>query len=88
MDEFILKEKIKNYIVDNFLFGEEEGLDNQTSFLDAGIVDSTGILELVDFLDYEFEIKILDEEIIPENLDSINNVIFFLERKISENNHS
>jgi len=73
--------KIKNYIIENFLFGDEEGLEDNTSFLDAGIVDSTGILELVDFLDDEFNIKIADDEILPENLDSINNIINFLDKK-------
>ena len=73
--------KIKSYIIENFLFGDEEGLEDNTSFLDAGIVDSTGILELVDFLDDEFNIKIADDEILPENLDSINNIINFLDKK-------
>ena len=78
-----MKEKIRSYIIDNFLLGDDEGLEDQTSFLDAGIVDSTGILELVDFIDDEFDIKISDDEIVPENLDSINNIIGFLERKLS-----
>ena len=73
--------KIKSYIIENFLFGDEEGFEENTSFLDAGIVDSTGILELVDFLDDEFNIKIADDEILPENLDSINNIINFLDKK-------
>jgi len=77
-----LRERIKGFVIDNFLFGDEEGLEDQTSFLDAGIVDSTGILELVDFLDDEFKIKISDEEILPENLDSINNIIRFLGKKL------
>ena len=76
-----MRERIKGYIIDNFLFGDEENLEDQTSFLDAGIVDSTGILELVDFLDNEFKIKISDDEILPENLDSINNIINFLDKK-------
>jgi len=76
-----MRERIKGYIIDNFLFGDEENLEDQTSFLDAGIVDSTGILELVDFLDNEFRIKISDDEILPENLDSINNIINFLDKK-------
>ena len=76
-----MRERIKGYIIDNFLFGDEKGLEDQTSFLDAGIVDSTGILELVDFLDNEFRIKISDDEILPENLDSINNIINFLDKK-------
>ena len=76
-----MRERIRGFLIDNFLFGDEEGLEDQTSFLDAGIVDSTGILELVDFLDDEFNIKISDDEILPENLDSINNIINFLEKK-------
>ena len=76
-----MRERIKGYIIDNFLFGDEENLEDQTSFLDAGIVDSTGILELVDFLDNEFRIKISDDEILPENLDSINNIVNFLKNK-------
>ena len=77
-----MRERIKGYIIDNFLFGDEEGLEDQTSFLDAGILDSTGILEVVDFLDNEFSITISDDEILPENLDSINNIDNFLKKKI------
>jgi len=76
------KGKIKTFIVENFLFGSEDGLKDETSFLEEGIIDSTGILELVTFLEEEFSIAIEDEELIPENLDSINNVTAFLERKI------
>jgi len=75
------KGKIKTFIIENFLFGSEDGLEDKTSFLEEGIIDSTGILELVTFLEEEFSIAIEDEELIPENLDSINNVTAFLERK-------
>ena len=77
------KETIKTFIIENFLFGSEDGLKDETSFLEEGIIDSTGILELVTFLEEEFSITIEDEELVPENLDSINNVTAFLERKIS-----
>ena len=77
------KETIKTFIVENFLFGSEDGLKDETSFLEEGIIDSTGILELVTFLEEEFSIAIEDEELVPENLDSINNVTTFLERKIA-----
>jgi acyl carrier protein len=77
-----LKTKIRAFIVENFLFGKDEGLDDETSFLDEGIIDSTGILELVSFIEEEFPIKVEDEELIPENLDSIKNVVAYLERKI------
>ena len=77
------KEKIKAFIIDNFMFGSSDGLTDETSFLDEGIIDSTGILELVDFLEQEFNIQIEDEELVPENLDSINNVDAFIARKQS-----
>ena len=77
-----LKNKIREFIVENFLFGQDNGLQDDASFLDEGIIDSTGILELVSFLEEEFSISVEDEELIPENLDSIVNVVAYLERKI------
>jgi acyl carrier protein len=77
------KSKIRAFIVENFLFGNDDGLQDETSFLEEGIIDSTGVLELVTFLEEDFDITIDDEELIPENLDSINNVTAYLERKIN-----
>jgi acyl carrier protein len=78
-----MKEKIRAFVVENFLFGNDEGLKDDSSFLDEGIIDSTGILELVSFLEEAFSISVDDEDLVPENLDSINNVTGYLERKIS-----
>ena len=75
--------QIREFIVENFLFGDDEGLDNDTSFLENGIIDSTGILELVEFLDDTFNIQIADEELIPENLGSIDNIVEFISQKTS-----
>ena len=77
-----LRDKVRRFIVENFLFGEDEGLKDDTSFLEEGVIDSTGILELVSFLEEEFNITIEDEELIPENLDSINYVVSYLKTKI------
>jgi len=76
------KQKIKEFIIENFLFGNDEGLKDDTSFLEEGIIDSTGILELVNYLEEEFEISVDDEELIPENLDSIDNVTAYLTKKL------
>jgi acyl carrier protein len=76
-----VKSKIKTFIIENYLFGDDEGLEESTSFLDEGIVDSTGILELIEFISEEFSITVDDEELVPENLDSINNVTAFIGRK-------
>jgi acyl carrier protein len=77
-----MKEKIRAFIVENFLFGNDQKLADDSSFLDEGIIDSTGILELVSFIEEEFNIKVEDDELVPENLDSINNVVAYLERKM------
>jgi acyl carrier protein len=74
--------KIRNFIVENFLFGDDKGLENDTSFLEEGIIDSVGILELVEFIDNEFHITIADDELLPENLDSIKNISKFIGTKI------
>ena len=76
-------ETVHEFIVENFLFGDGEQLTNETSFLDSGIIDSTGILELITFLEETYNIAIEDDELIPENLDSLNNVAKFIEQKIS-----
>ena len=77
-----LKAQIRDFIIENFLFGNANGLKDDTLFLEEGIIDSTGVLELVTFLEENFEIQVEDEELIPENLDSIDNVTGYLERKM------
>lgn len=74
--------KIRAFIFDNFLFdAEESDLKNDDSFLDQGIIDSTGVLELVEWLEDECGIEVDDEELIPENLDSVNNLAAFIAKK-------
>ncbi len=72
---------IKDFVVENFLFGDDDGLTESTSFRDEGIVDSTGVLELVAFLEASFGISIEGEEYTPENLDSIEKIAAFVVRK-------
>ncbi len=73
---------VRNFVVENFLFGDGEMLKEDTSFLERGIIDSTGILELVMFLEETYNTKIEDDELIPENLDNLTNIAQFLERKL------
>jgi acyl carrier protein len=72
------EDAIRQFIKDVFFVESFEGDD---SFLEQGIIDSTGMLELVTFLETSYGLKIADEELIPENLDSLNRVLAFLERK-------
>jgi acyl carrier protein len=75
-------QKIRAFVIENYLFGEEGKLGNDDSFLETGIIDSTGVLELVRFLEATFGIKVADEELIPDNLDSINKIVAFLQAKL------
>jgi acyl carrier protein len=77
-----LRETIRQYIVENFLFGDAEPLkDDGMSLLDNGIIDSTGVMELVAFLEGDLGLTIADEELVPENLDSVSNLVSFVTRK-------
>ena len=77
-----LRNDIRNFIIDNFMIGMEDGeLGDSDSLLQKGIIDSTGVLELVGFIEEHFRITIEDEELVPDNLDSVNNLIKFIETK-------
>lgn len=77
-----MREEIKNFIVNNFMMGRSPAeLIDSDSLLDKGIIDSTGVLELVGFLEERFSIQILDDELVPDNFDSVNNLVSYLEKK-------
>jgi len=76
-----IETQIRAYIAENFLFGDTDQLAVTDSFLDKGIIDSTGILEIIMFLEEQFGIKVADSEMLPENLDSIGNIVKFIEKK-------
>ena len=79
--------QVRGFIFEQFLFNTDSGdLANDASFLETGIVDSTGILEIIAFLEETYGISIEDEELVPENLDSVNNVVSFIERKLKTSN--
>jgi acyl carrier protein len=76
-----IRSAIRSFIEENFLFqiGEQKLADNQ-SLLEAGVVDSTGVLELVAFLEDTFHLQIADKDIIPQNLDTVDALTAFVER--------
>lgn len=76
--------KVRNYIVDNFLFGDGTGLSNSQSLLEAGALDSTGVIELVAFLEEAFGIAIRDHDLVPDNLDSIDRIARFVTGRLRE----
>ena len=74
--------KIRTFIEENFLFREDrDAISESESLLDAGLIDSTGILELVAFLEAEFAIQMADADIVPENLDSIQAIAAYVAGK-------
>jgi acyl carrier protein len=76
------KNQIRTFICNNFfLSNSSNGLKDEQSFLETGIIDSTGVLELVAFIEETFKITINDDELIPQNLDSIENLNRFIQKK-------
>jgi len=76
-------EEIRKFITTNFYVADPAKLADDASFLDQGIIDSTGVLEVVTFLEDKFGIVVGDSEMLPENLDSLKNLTAFVERKRS-----
>ena len=80
-----VEQEIRQFIIDNFLFGEvERSPANDDSLIEQGIVDSTGVVELVAFLESKFGIEIHANELIPANLDSLNKLLDFVARKTAK----
>ena len=77
-----VRSELRQFIVDNFLMGDTSAqLRDADSFLETGVIDSTGMLEIVMFLEQTFDLKVADRELVPENLDSVNNLVQFVGRK-------
>lgn len=77
-----VRDTVTTFIRENFIAGRiDVAIDPDQSLIESGIMDSTGVLELVEYLETTFEIKVADEELVPENLETINNIIRFLASK-------
>lgn len=78
-----IRKELKDFITEVFLVGDNNGsLSDSESFMQAGIIDSTGVLELASFIEQQYSFTIEDDEMTPGNLDSINNLVTFISRKI------
>jgi len=78
-------DQVRAFVKANYMLGQNDELQDDQSFLDSGIIDSTGVLELVAFLEEQFGINVEDEELTPDNLDSVNVICAYLERKLGVN---
>lgn len=78
-----IKTKVRQYVLDNFLMGgDPDRVTDSVSFIDKGIIDSTGVLELVSFIQETFNIRVEDAEMIPENLDSLEKIEKYVHGKL------
>jgi acyl carrier protein len=75
------KDKMREFVLSYFIKGSGLVLEDDTSFLEKGIIDSTGVMELVAFIELTFGVRVEDEEIIPDNLDSLNKLVYFIQSK-------
>jgi acyl carrier protein len=81
-NEHELRAEIQQFVLDDLLMGDTESmLDDDESFLETGTIDSSGVLEVVMFLEHNFQLKVQDRELVPENLDSVNRLVQFVMRK-------
>jgi acyl carrier protein len=81
-----LNDELRRFVTDNFMFGQVgKGFADDDSFLERGIIDSTGVMELVGFLEEQYGIKLHDQDLIPDNLDSINGLARFVESRLQPN---
>ena len=79
-----ISEQVREYIKDNFLYGSADEIGDKDSLLDAGVIDSTGAMELVSFIETRFSVAVSDSDLVPENLDSIAAITEFITRKLAE----
>ena len=80
-----IKKDIRDFIINNFLFGsEDDPFNDDDSFLENGIIDSTGVLELINYIEETYNMHCEDDELIPENLDSVNNVANYVVKKTNK----
>lgn len=73
--------RVREFVTGNFFVQDAAGLTDSASLLELGVVDSTGVLEIMAFLESTFGVSVEDDEIVPENLDSIERIAAFVERK-------
>jgi acyl carrier protein len=78
-----LKKQVRDFVTSNFYVADHATLEDRTSLLDQGIIDSTGVLEVIMFIETTFGVAVEDSEMLPENLDSIERIAAFVGRKTS-----
>jgi acyl carrier protein len=82
VESSVVEQEIRDFLAANFFLGQDPGaLQTSSSLIEAGLIDSTGVLELVGFLEEQYDIRIEDDDLTPENLDSIDNILAYVASK-------
>jgi acyl carrier protein len=81
MQQEQLRTEVRQFIESNFIFNKKKTLENDESLIDSGVIDSTGVLELIAFLEQKFQVKFEDNELVAENFDSVNKIVRFIATK-------
>jgi len=81
--EDTIRHRVRQFISDNFLYGKgTDSIAGTDSLMETGVIDSVGAFELIQFLEGEFEVRVADNEVMPQNLDTIDRIAAFVERKV------
>jgi acyl carrier protein len=83
LDDSAIRSTVRTFLVESLLFNSGEALGDSDSLIGAGVIDSVGVLTLITFLEEAFEIQVADEDVVPENLDSLDNLAGFVGRKLA-----
>lgn len=78
----VIEQEVRQFVIDNFVYSDSTQLSNEDSFLESGLVDSMGILTLVEFVKEKYGIPIEDEELVPENWDSVRRIANFVQARL------
>lgn len=77
-----MENEIRQFIIDNFLFGDDENFTTSASLVESGVMDSLGIMEVVSYIEETYNITVPDEELLPENLDTVESISKFVKQKL------
>jgi acyl carrier protein len=76
-----VQQRVKRFVMENFFVSDPSEIGDDTSLIATGMVDSTGMLEVITFLESEFGVRVRDQEMVPGNLETIGRISAFVERK-------
>jgi acyl carrier protein len=84
MQQEQIRTDVHDFIKTNFIYSDKKQLNDDESLLGSGVIDSTGVLELIAFLEGKFQVKFADNELVADNFDSVTRIVSFIQRRLSQ----